>query len=99
MGWPDSLLCYLALIQHGEEFAHQFFIPQSGVSFLAHGDGGLIVTQGRFVGAGRAQGVVNIHHLQNARQQGNFTFEQSIGIAAAVGMLVMMADDRQDEPQ
>src|ERR1700677_1049603 len=45
------------------------------------------------------QRIVNIDHLQNARQEGYLAIAQTVGVAAAVGVLVMMPNDRKHQAQ
>src|SRR5271157_4863403 len=93
-------LCHLtALVEHGEEFSDKIFIPETGLRLLAHGDGGLVMRERRLVRTGSAQRIVNVDHLQNARQEGNVAIFEAVGIAAAVGMLVMVTNDGQDQAQ
>ena len=82
-----------------KEFPGQLSSQYPGAGFFAHGDGRLLVAECGFVGTLRAQRIVDVHHLQHARQQRNFAPPQAIGISAAVGMFVMTANNRQHQAQ
>ena len=45
------------------------------------------------------QRVVDIHHLQDARQQGNFDLAETVGIPGSVPPFMVMADQRQHPAQ
>src|SRR3982751_5529808 len=55
--------------------------------------------QGRLVGPCGAQRIVYVDDLQDARQQRNLIAPKSIRVSAAVGVFVVMPNDRQHQPQ
>jgi hypothetical protein len=93
-------LRYLAfLFEHGEVFGYQFGVPEAAGGFFVHGLGGHFVREGGFVGAGGAEGVIDIDNLEDSGENWNLRSGQAVGIAGAVGMFVMMADDGQNQAQ
>mgnify|MGYP003694424261 CR=1 FL=1 len=69
----------LAAFQHGEELVNQVCVPEARLRFYPHGVFGLFVGLGHFVGAGGAQGVVDVDDLQDAGQERNFFFVRPSG--------------------
>ena len=86
-------------LEHGEEFVDEFFIPKSGARFFAHRGGGSFVIERGLVGPLGSQCVVHIDDLQDARQQRDFAFLQTVGITGTIRVFMMVADDRQHKPQ
>ena len=64
-----------------------------------HGDGRLFMGQRRLVGTRRAERVINIHNLKNSGEKRNFAPQQTVGISAAIEVLMMVADDGQHQAQ
>src|ERR1700692_1910064 len=88
-----------ALVEHAEEFRHQLLVPESASRLGAHGDRGLVVAERRLIRSRCTQRIIDVHHLQNARQKWYLVRTKSIRIAAAVRVLVMMPDNRKHQPQ
>src|ERR1700690_874340 len=86
-------------VEHAEELGNQLLVPESAARLGAHSEGSLLVAERRLVGTRRAQRIIDIHDLQNARQQRNVAVTEPIGITTAVRMLVMMAKNRKPQPQ
>src|SRR5271169_6644752 len=102
--WPDDPItrfsCHLAaFVEHAEELGDQLFVPESALRLGAHGNGGLVVAEGQLIRTCRAQRIIDVHYLQNARQKRYLARPQAIRIAAAVRVLMMMADDWKHQPQ
>ncbi len=96
----QNCLGYLAfLLQHFEILGNQFRIPKAASRLFAHGLCGHLVGQCGFVGAGRAKGIVDVNHLQNAGQHWYLGSPEAVRIARSVGVLVVMTNDRQHETQ
>ena len=96
---PSRLRRLPPLVEHAEELRDQLFIPESASRLVAHGHRRLLVAERWFIRTRRAQRIVNVHHLQNARQKRYLGRPKPIRIAAAVRVLVMMPDDRKHQPQ
>lgn len=87
------------LLEHRKVFGDEVRVPEAAVGFFAHGLGCLFMGKRRFVRTSGAERVVNVDDLQDPWEHWNFHGGQSIGVAGSVRMLVMMTDDRKDEPQ
>src|SRR5215469_4668109 len=84
--------CAALSFEQAEEFADEFVIPKAAFGFMEHGIPGLLPRQGRLVGTGGDEGIVDIDDLKHARQNGNIVAFKTVGISRAVPVLVMLAD-------
>lgn len=92
-----TALRYLPLFfKHGKVLVYQIGIPQAAARFFAHGLGGLFVGLRGLVGSRGAQRVIDINYLQHSRENGNVRGGEAVRVARAIGVFVMVADDRQD---
>ena len=81
--------------QHSVEFLDQTLVPQTGIRFAQHGFVCLVVGERGLVGPGGAECIVNVHYLQDARQERDFLALKAVRIAGTVLVLMMIADNGQ----
>src|SRR5436309_2916158 len=111
--WNESALRSLALqgstetslgghspaSKHGEEFADDFRVPESGAGFFLHRPLGVFMRQRRLVWTRGSERVIDIDDLENAGEQWDLRTLQSVWISRAVPMLMMAADYGKHIPQ
>src|SRR4051812_11791718 len=86
-------------LQHEEKFVHQLAVPQAAACLVEHGGLALHVAKGRLIRPLRSQRIVNVPNLQSSREQRDIFPAKPIGVAAAIPVLVMVADDGQHVAQ
>src|SRR3954470_15027421 len=86
-------------LQHEEKFVHQLAVPKAAACLVEHGGLALHVAKGRLIRPFRSQRIVNVANLQSTREQRDALPAKPIGVAAAVPVLVVMADYGQHAAQ
>src|SRR5262249_54542482 len=82
-------------LEHMEEFAHEFVVPQSMLCLIEHRVASLCLWQCRLIRPGCHQSVVDVNNLEHARKDWDVMALESIRISGTVPILVVVADDRQ----
>src|SRR5271154_2885958 len=88
-----------SFVEHREKLRDQLFVPEASLRFGTHRDCGVFVAKCRLIGTRGTESIVDVRYLQDARQQRDFACSQTVGVSAAVGVLVVMANDWQHEAQ